>query len=72
MQTNNPRFTPVEQVFLADVKRRALAKEHVSAEEKAAVLDIARKYAAAIPQATLQAARQQGFSTAGIPVLQAA
>ena len=72
MQPSNPRFTPVEKVFLADVKRRALAGEPVSANEKASVLDIARKYAAPIPQETLRAAQRQGYSTAGIPVLQAA
>ena len=68
MQTSNPQFTAMEKVFLADVKSRALASVHVSAEEKAAVLEIARKYAAPIPKETLQAAQRAGFDTAGIPI----
>ena len=72
MQTNNPQFTPEESAFLADVKRRALAKEFVSAEEKDRVLGLARKYQVGIPRETHNAALRAGHSTAGIPVLQAA
>lgn len=72
MQTNNPQFTAEESVFLADVKRRALTRQHVSAEEKDRVLGLARKYQVAITRETHTAALRDGHSTAGIPVLQAA
>lgn len=72
MQANNPQFTAEESAFLADVKRRALARQPVSPGEKNRVLGLARKYSVPITQATHSAARREGYSTAGIPVLQAA
>lgn len=63
-------LTEAQQTKLNDIKRRALAKEFVSREEKAWVLDVVRLTGRPIPAQALAGAQREGFDTSGITALQ--
>jgi hypothetical protein len=62
------KLSPSQQIKLANIKRRTLANEPVSSEERQWVLTVFRVSQKALPKEVVVLAQQRGYDISGIRV----